>query len=335
MDAVEGKTSLFASALAGETKREANSLAGLPKRLGRYARAKELAVAFCDYLSAVQPQTKAMRRCIAELDQCAVWLTFRYYAECREVRLARVRSCYQHLVCPFCAIRRGARLVMAYMERLNVVLAQAKYAELVPWMLTPTVKDGEDLVERLGHLRSSLRGLRDDARRDRRGEMAKIVGMVGSYEIKRGANSGLWHPHGHIIGLANAPLDPNKLKDEWYARTGDSHQFEAHPMYGDRGEAFAEVFKYALKFVGMPHADRWAAAQLLKAKRLVFSSGVLWGVEVLEDNADELLEARSYVELFFRYFAGRGYIEQDSPARGVPPLGWRGSVAPSSPLRVA
>lgn len=81
----------------------------------------------------------------------------------------------------------------------------AQNANLRPYFVTTTIKDGSDLSERFKHLVNSERcykQLRRDALKGRRFvEYAKALGGVSSIEFKRGKNSGLWHPHQHSIWL--------------------------------------------------------------------------------------------------------------------------------------
>ncbi|NPW38194.1 protein rep, partial [Pseudomonas aeruginosa] len=70
--------------------------------------------------------------------------------------------CKQHLVCPLCAIRRGAKALGAYLTRWQVI--QEERPDLRPYLVTLTVKNGPDLDERQTHLTKSLRKLLDRRR---------------------------------------------------------------------------------------------------------------------------------------------------------------------------
>jgi plasmid rolling circle replication initiator protein Rep len=76
-----------------------------------------------------------------------------------------------------------------------------------------------------------------------------VVGAVWSYEVKRGQNSGEWHPHLHMIALAEQQPSQERLSREWHQITGDSFVVDVRPIVGDPAEGFLEVFKYAR---GMP-----------------------------------------------------------------------------------
>lgn len=192
-----------------------------------------------------------------------------------------------------------------YIERIGQVLEENP--QLKPWMVTFTIKNASDLAERYAHLHKSVK-LMNKYRHLKRGhEICKADGSVWSYEFKRGAGSGLWHPHMHGIWLCSSPLDVQKLQSEWHQITGDSFIVEAHPMYGEAVDACAEVFKYAVKFQDLPLPDNLMAFEVLSGKRLVRSAGLLWGVEVPESALDDELDDPYWVDVAYRYFASSGY----------------------------
>jgi hypothetical protein len=254
-----------------------------------------------DYIASVQHQTVDTQAVAHRLHECGAYLVFRHYFTAKKARLIAGQTCKQHILCPFCAIRRGAKMQVAYGEKVQHLLAENP-EKLVPWMVTFTVKNGPDLAERYAHLHKSVKLLNKYHHLDRGHEICKAKGSVWSYEFKRGSGSGLWHPHMHGIWLCSAPLDVKKLADEWHKITGDSYIIEAHPLYGDPVEAFCEVFKYAVKFGDLPLADNWEAFHILRRKRLVRSAGILWGVEVPESNLDDELEDPVWADIAYRYF---------------------------------
>jgi Replication protein len=292
--------------LAGETERGWDNEARLPERLARLAKAKERGLAMRDFiLRCVVPKTAGTRRAQRELQHCGSYLVFRHYLESGRVRLHAFRSCRQHLICPFCAIRRGARMWQRYVERVDFVMSAN--ASLRAYMVTLTVRDGEDLSERYDHLHRSVKRLHHRRHLEGDSEMHKVAGAVWSYEFKRGSGSGLWHPHVHAVYLAVEALDKTALAREWREVTGDSFVVDVHALYGERADAFSEVFKYAVKFANLPLEDSWRGYQVLKSRRLVASCGLLWGVNVSE-LVDEAIEFERYVELAFIFMRGVGYV---------------------------
>lgn len=309
--------------LAAETERGSDSSANLPKRLERYARAKERALAMRDFIAGLgrvvdedgvlhditdEVSAREHERLEHELRECGSYLVFRHYFESERMRLHGMRSCRLHLLCPFCAIRRGAKMLNRYLERVELV--RGERAELVPHMLTLTVRDGPDLHERYEHLHKSVKRFHKRRFVGRGSEAEKMLGGVWSYEFKRGSGSGLWHPHMHAVWLCDPafPPAPGALAAEWKHITGDSFIVETHPLYGELVEAFAEVFKYAIKFGDLPLADNWDGYKVLKRRRLIGSAGLLWGVEVPEDLTDDGIEHELFEEWFYRFARGAGYL---------------------------
>lgn len=313
-----------ADSLAAEAERGADSYQNLPRRLARYGVAKERAVAMRDYLAGVSPQSRESQRAASELHNCGSYLVFRHFPASDRAALVGFRSCKQHLLCPLCAIRRGAKMLARYVERFQIVTNEQP--ELRAFMVTFTVKDGPDLEERFRHLQKALKTLHKRRHYpDITSEIQKVAGAIWSYEVKRGSSSGLWHPHVHAVYLATDEIDAARLAQEWYAITGDSFVLDVHEMYGEPIAAFCEVFKYAVKFGDLPLPDNWAAAQLLRKRRLVASFGCLFGVEIPDELTDEVSDDElDWIEELYRWERGAGYV-----FRGVTATSWDEHVIPS------
>lgn len=313
---------------------------GFPARLERFGRGHARALEMATYCESNHAQDGGRKRA-KKLRQCGDHLAFRHYYTLDQIKLAEAHFCQQFKLCPLCAVRRGAKMLGRYIERVCYTLAERP--GLRAYLVTSTVKNGPDLGERVAHLNASLdqlharrRRWRDAEKHHRRKaqpwtEAARAIGSVGSIEVKRGDGSGQWHPHFHDAWLCEDEPDQDKLRAEWREITGDSHIIDVRPFhYVQRGEPatadnlgrdFSEVFKYALKFQGLPLPDNWHAAQELHGRRLIRSYGALFGVKVPDDLTDDPLTDKDlpYVQWFYRYVAGRGYqlehVEDDSPAR--------------------
>jgi hypothetical protein len=280
----------------------ADGIEALPQRVQRYGEAKRKALDVAEYMRGLGAE---QRRTAALVEGCGEWLLFRHYFTADRVRLHGASFCRKALLCPLCAIRRGAKALEAYMARYEAV--RASRPDLSPFLITLTVKDGADLAERFRHLRGALRELRKRHHRGRGAWWDCIEAGVWSYETKRGQGSGLWHPHVHMVALAQAMPDAARLAAEWQEITGDSHVVDVRPMSEAQAlGGFLEVFKYALKFSDMEPADVVQAWAVLAGRRLIGSSGLFRGVEVPEALTDAPLDALPYVQFFFRYLAG-GY----------------------------
>lgn len=239
---------------------------------------------------------------------CGDYLVFRHYPSVDLVRLHGAQLCMKHLLCPLCAIRRGSKALKAYLDRWEVI--RAEKSALRPFLVTLTVKDGNDLAERFKHLHGSQRELWKRKQRGRGSVLDGVVGAVWSYEVKRGAGSGLWHPHLHMIALAENQPDQEQLAIEWKNITGDSHVVDVRPIsQEDPVSGFIEVFKYAVKFSEQEPCDTVEAFLALKGKRLIGSAGGFRSVVVPEDLLDdpEGLQELPFVTLFYRFLRGKGY----------------------------
>jgi hypothetical protein len=282
---------------------------------------------------------------IAEkISDCGSWLLFRRFLDVAEGRahLVGANLCKQHLLCRLCAIRRSAKLLRRYVERLATVLVRD--SSLRGYLVTLTVKDGPDLAERFAKLRSGLKRLSADRRRalSRRGsrlvgrgrptEYAKALGGVWSIEVKRGDRSGQWHPHCHQQWLCRESPDQSRLSDEWREITGDSFIVDVRPfrynMLLDGGAGVQdvekqlqrdclEITKYGFKFEAGVHADRWECFRVLRCgkqqARLAECFGSMRAVS-MSVRGDDLCDGwddldRPYVEACFRWAAGHYGLE--------------------------
>ena len=311
MDSRQEK-SPFSDSLA--TEENGLGFENLNHRLQRYAGAKSRALDMVDYIKTEEVSNNQTRKLTTKIANCASYLVFKHYYTENRVILHGMKTCREQLLCPFCALRRGAKHVKAYWDKVELVKQSDPNLKL--YFVTLTVKDGESLQERYNHLVKAERRYKQQRRDALKGqkfvEYAKALGGVGSVEFKRGKNSGLWHPHIHMIWLCSEAPDAHQLSREWEALTGDSFIVDVRPMHGEI-DGFLETFKYALKFSDLPLADNWEAFQKLKGKRLINSFGVLRGVEVPEDlTDDDLDEDLPYMLMLYNYRKGSGYnfVEQ-------------------------
>jgi len=278
----------------------------LPKRLDRLGKAKNQAIDVGQYIAAL-PSDQGLAKRAKRLLSCGDYLVFRHYFTVNQVKLHGASLCMQHLLCPLCAIRRGAKALKRYVDRWEVI--QAEKPALKPFLVTLTVKDGPDLLERFEHLRKAQAELWMRKHRGRGSVLDGVAGAVWSYEVKRGKNSGSWHPHLHMIALAENQPDQTALSDEWHSITGDSFIVDVRPIdQADPVSGFIEVFKYAVKFSDQPPADTLHAFLTLRGKRLLASAGLFRGVVVPDDLMDdpEGLQDLPFVTLFYRFIRG-GY----------------------------
>ena len=307
------KNPRFEEILAEGSKPGTDGVAALPHRLGRYFMAHQRALLMADYARDYAKE-KEGKKLSEKISRCGHYLVFRHYFTIDQLRLHAADFCKKHLLCPLCAVRRGAKYLKAYLDKLQCV--RDCNPGLKSFLVTVTVKNGDDLEERFNHLRSAMKKM-TQARRDhlkasknRHVEFAKALGGVHSIEVKRGSVGKKWHPHSHMIWLCHEPPDQEKLSKEWNDWTGDSHVVDVRPFHDqeDLVSGFCEVFKYALKFSELELSDNWTAFKLLSGNRLVDSFGLLRGVVVPDDLTDEpILDDLPYIELFYNFVENSGY----------------------------
>ncbi|MGI2068415.1 hypothetical protein, partial [Shewanella sp. MF08487] len=118
--------------LAGELSERGSNVDDLPKRIERYGKAKHRTKQNIQYLSGSVEHIDSdtgeyfygdTGRLQRRLEDCGNWLVFRNYYTVGETRLAKARFCMKHLLCPLCAIRRGAKSLAAYLDRFNEITA--------------------------------------------------------------------------------------------------------------------------------------------------------------------------------------------------------------------
>lgn len=319
---------LDSEVLANETNGEKEHL----ERLGRYAQAKQHQVNVADYILQHEPK---MTRELSVLEECSKTLIFRHWHTVGVYRLIGGCTCKKHLLCAMCALRRSAKMVMQIHQKIKTVLAENP--DLVPVLLTLTVKNEDDLAERYIHITGAKKKLLHARRNAKTGGsnrtknksvMRYIHGSVGSYEFKRGQGGHGWHPHSHEIALLSPGLEYTKvtvkgkevesplefqaeLSREWLKLTSDSFVVDVRKLQADNDEelikGICEASKYALKMNSMEVEDQIAAYKILKGRRLTFSYGSLWGIKVPDDMADTIedeLKLLPYVDLVYGFYKG-------------------------------
>lgn len=313
--------------LQAEVQRGFDESGKLPDRLKRYAFARDRALinlAQLEDLVTLQVSNsdsylvRKLEKIRPRLRECGDYLGFKQYYTVGKVRLTAANFCMCHLLCPLCAIRRGSKMLEAYVKRFEVIRSEKPMLKLS--MLTLTVKNGDDLGERFNHLKKSVSTVLEHRRKAIKGqrgyhsEFAKIAGLVGSIEITKDGGQGEiketgWHPHAHIMVLHSERFDYVALQAEWLKITGDSHVLNVAPSQhpDDPAQDFLEVFKYALKFSDLTPAQNIEAFEVMNGKNLLFSAGLFRGVEIPESMMDEELDGLPHIDLLYVYLPSSGY----------------------------
>jgi hypothetical protein len=255
-----------------------------------------------------------------DISYCANYLIFHNYYTIEEIRLAGMISCKKHLLCPLCARIRALKSAQSYLEKYTEL--RKNLPNLKPVFITLTIKNGDDLTERLSHLKKAfdlVKFRRKNARQQGYGstQLSKIHGAVFSYEVTNKGNG--WHPHIHMIALVEDWIDQEALAMEWLDITSDSFIVDVRKITGNPTESFLEVFKYALKFSDMSLDLNFQAYECLRGKRLQGAFGSFWGVKVPEQMIDDLPADLPYKEILYRFKSGQGYQVQKSNLKNKQP----------------
>jgi len=306
--------------LSDETQKGFDETGNLPARLQRYSLARQRALVNLTHLDDVlklrddfnSSSRNSLVRVHSRLQSCGNYLNFRDFYTVGKVRLYQANFCKVSLLCPLCAIRRASKNLESYLKRYRHIMSLNPLLKLS--LLTLTVKNGDDLTERFNHIQKSLKTVLERRKhtvlgmRGHHSEFGKILGLVGSYEVTKGNG---WHPHAHLLILHSERLDYQVLKDEWLDITGDSHVLRVdaafHPDEPERD--FLEVFKYAVKFSDLSPDQNFEVYEVLKGRRLLFSAGLFYGVEVpktLNDDLDDL-DGLPFISKLYQYFLESGY----------------------------
>ena len=249
-----------------------------------------------------------------KLNECGNYLLFKNFYTIGEVKLSKLRTCGQHLLCPFCAAIRASRAIQKYVERIDQVLKENR--KLKPVLITLTVKNGSNLAERSEHLMKSFRTLLDrrrDYEKKGRGynEFCKVQGAMYSYENTFNEKTGEWHPHIHMFALVDQWIDQQEFSEYWHSVTGDSMVVDVRRAKKEKGHGYskaaAEVCKYALKFGDLSVEKTWEAFKVLKGKRLTGSFGLLWGVKIPDTMTDDMPDDKTlpYIEMLYKFAYGK------------------------------
>jgi hypothetical protein len=266
-------------------------------------------------------QKKKLKRLAFEVSMCRNSLLFRNHYTEGKITLSQMKSCKHTRLCPLCAIAQANAHVSTYHKKTLQLLEQHRHdgMPLRAFFVTLTVKNGVSLPATYEHFSDSVQHLvnrRRDAIKARGGSvkhqyaltsvMAPVVAGVFSFEVKRGAGSGDWHPHTHGLLLSTTAIDEEALSEEWKGITGDSHVVNCQEIDATDVKSLCEVLKYSLKFSEMSLEDNFEAATVLHRKRLLRSFGEFYGMQP-DPNVDiddvSVLDS-PYIEQLYLYKEG-------------------------------
>lgn len=297
------------SQLAGIEEIGVDQLSELGQKIKRYGIAKARNRAMAGFLVSQVPEgamgrNHPYKHLAQKLYDCASWMQWRHYPATGRTTVHRASLCKKSLLCPVCAIRRGAKNLAKYHERALLLADSHDF-----YAMALTVQNGPDLFERYQHLKHSFKRLRERGKKGY-GVWAGVDGAIWSTEFTHSKEKG-WHPHLHLLIAVPKGSERirygegSQLADDWENVTGDS--FITHVGFnladdGDLAGGLCEVLKYALKFGDLDLDENLTAYETLKGKRLLQSSGCFFGLEIPEtdDLLDEPLD-EEFITLFLHY----------------------------------
>lgn len=260
---------------------------------------------------------------------CGSWIHLREFLNTGEGKILNANLCKLAFLCEVCAVRRQAKQFARSMPKVETVMAERP--DLIPVMITRTIKSGPNLKRQADHFRTSrtkmlrcvLKAKSAKSNNKRQLEMGKVAAQIRSFEVKRAAgDENHWHFHEHIFGLLSDYIDRDKLAEEWREVTGDSFIVDVrkiHAKEGDEtadpvGSALAEVLKYPLKFAGLSAADAWHAHEVLSGSRMTDCLGLFRGIQTGALETDEPLEDETgpYRDFIARWIESREAFTLDT-----------------------
>ena len=82
------------------------------------------ALCMANYIKTEDVSNNENRKLVRKLSDCASYLVFKHYYTENKVILHGMKTCRQQLLCPFCALRRAAKHVRAYWDKVATVKAE-------------------------------------------------------------------------------------------------------------------------------------------------------------------------------------------------------------------
>jgi hypothetical protein len=193
--------------------------------------------------------------------------------------LSDANYCKNESFCPQCAAHVQTRRRARYSNPILNAAKKCESGELVPYMITLTIKSGDSLAERLDALNGARRTMRRMGQRRRKngrsgGEFGKIDAALCAIEAKRGENSGQWHVHNHILAFCSEELD--------YAVYDRSKMFLLKKKYGEK------IPPPALQKAELPDCRQIFAGSIVKTSKISREWIAATGGESIDIQCDRL-----------------------------------------------
>jgi hypothetical protein len=263
------------------------------------------------------------------LQKCSTWLHLQEYLISGNIRLRAANFCCQTKLCPACAAVTAARNASRITDKTREILL-AHENDVIPGMLTFTLEDQQSLGQALKTL---LNG------KHRRNAWEAIRGAIIRVEIKRGKNSGLWHPHAHALILRDrlGLLDLAEMQADWRRWVGRGNIDFKILTSGKRLIAndglydaptdellrndVREVSKYIAKHGEVTPSDLVHIYRTVGIKRLGFTWGIFFGVKLPDKpEGDMTQEVGPYRDIIANWINGRYEVVNVREQPGTQPV---------------
>lgn len=243
------------------------------------------------------------------LDRCADVQVWQYFLDESNPHLHRAWLCGQPKLCPLCAKILSVRRFYNVQEWLSSRCPESGSL----YNVTLTVRDGESLNEtreRLHFLRLKIveiRKLYKIGKYQNYSELMKFSGYFLKEEIKRGKDSGLYHPHFHGLFYSSQRVDYEAFRQEINSLDGDNHSNKITLMRRDDVKGILEAVKYVHKFSSDPAfiCDIWDIFKSTYHQRIFFKYGSFIGL----DEEKEVLISPEKKVAFYQLLAFLGKDE--------------------------
>lgn len=226
----------------------------------------------------------------AEVDRLRSCGQYVYYIDCCNCHTKHF-SGYTSCKSRWCLICNHFRVLKWVAKLVNVIDRWIENGGHVS-MINFTVRDTDSLRLGIDSLSRAFRGIYNNTA-NRRYWKSRFPGGVRSLEVKKGKNSGKWHPHYHCLVLQ--PTDYEKdfywLRERWKNLTGGEGSVWVKQVRGTNLlKSICETVKYILKpeLSLYKNNDMLAEAwYVLKGVRQVNTWGVLRGIgKQIEDEIE-------------------------------------------------
>ncbi len=230
-----------------------------------------------------------------KLYDCGSWLRIREWQNSEVSKCINANFCKQFLLCPFCARRRAMKFCFRAFDKVQQTMLHNP--QLIPVLITFTIRNGEDLPERFQHLKHAWKKMCAMSRKGKsltcrhaRIQWSKVEGSFKAIEVTKRDKG--WHPHIHCFALINDWIDVEELSAEWRWATGDSYIVDVRKIDTEKENGLLygifEVLKYCLKVADLAPDLAYQCFLDLKGSRLTDSQGILRGIPEPDIDQDDL-----------------------------------------------